>query len=94
MFNRAPSNTIKKNRQNCVLFFSNMHEKSLLYQFKIFITKMHRCCQEKVIYSVTHLKPALVRVSCGLVFLTHPLEGLWGGTFGVTEGVGVSHITF
>ena len=22
------------------------------------------------------------------------LDGLWGGNFGVTEGVGVSHITF
>ena len=56
VFNRAPSNTIKKIIKIIYYFFSNNHEKCIWYQFKIFSTKMHWCCQEKEIYSVMHWK--------------------------------------
>ena len=42
VFNRTPSDTLQVFFwQNNLLFFFNIHEQSVLYQFMIFISKIH-----------------------------------------------------
>ena len=55
---------------NNLLFFFNVHEKLVIYQFKMFILTINWCYQK-----ITLQILALVRVLCGLVFFCfyHPI---------------------
>ena len=58
MFNYTPSDTLKVVflQQNTLLSFINIHEKCVLYRLKIFISTIHWCCQQNIIYSVNYFR--------------------------------------
>ena len=69
VFSRAPSNTFKKKISKIVLFlFQTSMKNAFCISSRYLLQKMHWCCQEKVIYSLTQLK---ISVSYLSIFSVH-----------------------
>ena len=77
VFNREPSHSLKVFsssffRQNILLFFFNVHEKCVLYQFKYFISTIHRCCHKILFISVMNIRICISKSFMRSRFLLPP----------------------
>ena len=62
-FNRAPSDTQKVFFNKIIYyFFFNISEKCVLYQFSIFISAIHWCCQKLLLFSVKYFKICICKI--------------------------------